>query len=148
MRDRLALTLIRGALVLGLVAGVGCKRLKTGAREEFGRKYTCPEERIEVRARDDVTYGDLVLRSQTRETPPDEVKNDPGRRAKWEHDQKKKRDDFKDSLDGLDVFEVRGCGHTVLLGCGHPGDSEGVSLSEVSCSEAPPQPKSPAPSRP
>ena len=124
-------------LLVAVVLSIGCKRLKTGAREEFGRKHSCPEDRITVSSRDDVTWSSLVLASSPAEAPPDEVKNDPGRLAKWHKDRAEEDAATRERLDELDVFEVKGCGHEVLMACAHPAGSsgEGVATDEVVCWE-------------
>jgi hypothetical protein len=127
-----------GAWVLGLaVDSVGCKKLKTGAQEEFGRKYSCPDDRIQVLV-PNLSYAEIVVRNMPMPTPPDEVKNDPGRLTKWQHDPQQQRDATRQSLERLDTFEVRGCEHSVVYGCGHPSAENGGELtSQVSCFEAP-----------
>ncbi|WP_148314293.1 hypothetical protein [Sorangium cellulosum] len=126
-------------MLLAVVFSIGCKRLKTGAREEFGRKHSCPEDRITVRSRDDVKWGAIVLAKRPAEAPPDEVKNDPGRLAKWQKDRAEEDAATRESLDELDVFEVKGCGHEVFMACAHPGGGagEGVATDEVVCWEQP-----------
>ncbi|WP_437655660.1 hypothetical protein [Sorangium sp. So ce1182] len=140
MRTDTAYRSLRRPLFLVLLAVVfssGCKRLKTGAREEFGRKHSCPEDRITVRSRDDVKWGSVVLANRPAEAPPDEVKNDPGRLAKWQKDRAEEDAATREGLDDLDVFEVKGCGHEVLMACAHPAGSsgEGVATDEVACWE-------------
>ncbi|XXT19530.1 hypothetical protein WME94_55840 [Sorangium sp. So ce429] len=124
-------------MLLAVVFSSGCKRLKTGAREEFGRKHSCPEDRITVRSRDDVKWGSIVLANRSAAAPPDEVKNDPGRLAKWQKDQAEEDAATRERLDELDVFEVKGCGHEVFMACAHPAGSsgEGVATYEVVCWE-------------
>lgn len=123
------------AFVLMVAALGGCKRLKTGAREEFSKQYACPLERVEVIARGDLRYGDLLPKAAEAE-PPDEVKRDPGRLAKWKQDRADERKELRSTLDSIDVFQARGCGHDTLYGCWHPGNSEGnAQADEVSCSE-------------
>ncbi len=114
----------------------GCKPLKTGAREEFSRQFSCPEERVEVTERHDTTYGALVLQATPMETPTDEVKKDPGRLAKWQQDQQKKRDELQKGLDTLTLFEVHGCDHTALLGCERQSARHG-GPSGIHCFDAP-----------
>jgi hypothetical protein len=126
--------------VLAIASSVGCKRLKTGAREEFAKQYACPLERVEVVARGDLRYGDLVVHGPD-DAPPDEVARDPARLAKWKGDRADEREKLRSTLDSIDVFQLRGCGHETLYGCWHPGNSEGNAQSdEVSCSEPRPGP--------
>jgi hypothetical protein len=123
------------AIVLLVEALAGCKRLGTGAREQFSKQYACPLERVEVIARGDLRYGDLIPTGAEAE-PPDEVKRDPGRLAKWKQDRADEVKERRSTLDAIDVYQVRGCVHDTLYGCWHPGNSEGNAQSdEVSCSE-------------
>ncbi|MDB4995406.1 MAG: hypothetical protein JWM74_2838, partial [Myxococcaceae bacterium] len=53
-------------LIVALFAtslAVGCKGMKTGAQESFAREHTCPEERVEVRARTEIRPSDLGSKS-------------------------------------------------------------------------------------
>lgn len=74
--------------------------------------------------------------------PPDEVKRDPGRYAEW-----RKNRDAQDwrihdlyANAGAQVFQVTGCGHTVLMACLHPNGLHGPNLAYVTCQEAPKAP--------
>ena len=120
-----------------MLASVGCKRVKTGAVEWFGKKYSCPEDRIEATARDDLKYGDLIEANATKPTPPDEVKKDPERLAKWQRDQREDSKAKAERLNELDVFEVKGCDHVAYLGCRHAEVEEGHDCSRVNCWEIP-----------
>ena len=124
------------ALSLPLVLA-SCKGLDSGAREEFAKKYSCPESRVAVKAREDLKYGDLILGTSTTKTPPDEVKRDPERLAKWEADQRKENQESRENLNRLSVYEVTGCDHRAFLGCAHPSTGDGVQLGEVNCWEIP-----------
>ncbi len=124
----------QAVLIVGLLLLAGCKRLKTGAREHFGKEFSCPKNRVEVSARSDLRYGDLLLAIQGEpKQPPDEVKRDPERLARWKADTLADDQDLRARLNDLDVFEATGCEHRALMGCSHPGDSDGVVLSEVTC---------------
>jgi len=128
---------LAASLLALLAAAGGCKRLQTGAREEFAKAYSCPEERVSVRARSDLKYGDLVLSSSLQQEPADEVKKDPVRLAKWESDRRKEQAELRERLNRLDVFEVKGCAHVALLGCAHPEAGDGIATDQVSCWEIP-----------
>jgi hypothetical protein len=93
--------------------GSACKSKEQGAREEFSETYTCPLDRVEVRARPDVKKSDLAKR----EDPPPNIEADPGRLQLWQskRDEQRKRDD-----DGCEMFEARGCGKQTLLCCSRP----------------------------
>jgi hypothetical protein len=121
-------------LVLGLLTPA-CKALKTGAREEFAKKFSCPDDRVEVVERKDllaydVLYGD---RDELAKAPPEEVAADPERLAKWKADHQASDDTNRNFYNGFTVFEVSGCDHEVLMACHHPsGKYKGIN--PVSCS--------------
>lgn len=126
------------ASLVVVITSVGCKRLETGAREEFGKKYSCPEERVDVRARSDLHYGDLIQAGASKPSPPPEVVKDPERLAKWESDKRAEDAALRERLNRHEVFEAKGCDHVAFLGCGHPEGEEGVVTSQVDCWEIPP----------
>ena len=70
--------------------GSACKSKEQGAREEFSETYTCPLDRVEVRARPDVKKSDLAKR----EDPPPDIEADPGRLQLWrsKRDEQRKRE--------------------------------------------------------
>ena len=126
--------LMRAALMAPL-AMAGCKSSETGARETFAREFSCPEDRVEVRARKDLSFGDFM--PGKKQEPPAEVKADPDRLAKWNADRKKGRSGF----DNFDMVEAKGCGHEQIYGCKHPAaDRGGIKTSEVACVK-PPSPR-------
>jgi hypothetical protein len=143
-RHRLVLTL--ACLALGLVGGFGCKRLSTGALETFAQQHSCPEERVQVREREDLDPEAVKWGAPTPLTPPDEVRRDPARLARFQRDQAEQQARRRASYAGYAVFEVSGCDHKELLVCHHPGGSRG-GTDAVSCSEGK-QPSSPPPPRP
>lgn len=123
--------------ILSSIASFGCKRLSTGAREEFGKTYSCPEDRIVVKARDDLKWATLVYGGQKKEDPPAEVAKDPARLAKWKSDQDEKVSKSHETLnDKVDVFQVTGCDHDVLMGCWQTGGGRGTSGPRVACQES------------
>lgn len=120
--------------VVVMFSALGCKRTSTGAGEYFAKKYSCPIERVNVRPRSDLKGSQVSVPQTETEIPPDEVKRDPARLAVWQKSGREKADEPRKILDGLDVFEVRGCGHAEYLLCWsyndeHSGDS-GVSCQE------------------
>jgi hypothetical protein len=126
-------------LLVVLVALASCKNIETGAREEFARKHSCPEDRVEVKARTDVKWGQLTMPPDRDAPPPDEVKNDPGRLAKWQADQAESGSGkMRRHLDSLDVFEFHGCGQDALMACKHPTSTDGTNMNAVICFDAPP----------
>jgi hypothetical protein len=125
--------LILAAICAVLLALGGCKSIKTGAREHFGKEFSCPDDRITIVERSDLKWGSIIL-DQNQPEPPTEIKGDPGRLAKWKEEKEKEKKDSRSTLDALDVFEGKGCDHSVLMGCGHSGNNEGgCDPSSVSC---------------
>jgi len=123
-------------LVIGLAAPA-CKGLKTGAKEEFAKKYSCPDDRVKVVERKDLQAYEVIFGKTEEKEPPDEVKDDPERLAKWKADHaesdSKGRSYFNSSYD---VFQVSGCDHDVVMACHHPtGSKGGQRMDQVSCSE-------------
>ncbi len=134
---RFLLWVVFGALLPALLSG--CKRLSTGAREDFARRYSCPEERISGKARTDLRAQDVIGAGQQPEVqPPDEVKKDPGRYAEWEKHQAGVRQQQAAQYADYEVFEVTGCGHTTILACHHPRtpNQQGDYPTLVSCEAA------------
>jgi hypothetical protein len=62
------LLLATACLAFVAMATEGSKPLKTGAQESFARKYSCPEERVEVKARDDLFPQHALLDPLLRRT--------------------------------------------------------------------------------
>ena len=119
----------------------GCKRLSTGAREDFARRYSCPENRIDVKERTDLRAQDVLGPGQQPEAqPPDEVKNDPGRYAQWKKDQAEQRQGQAARYADYEVFELTGCGHAATLACHHPRtpNQQGDYPTLVACETATP----------
>lgn len=121
--------------VLTSLACFGCNRLSTGAREQFATTYSCPEDRVEVKSREDLKWGALVLGARNKEAPPAEIAQDPGRLAKWQSDQEEKSKSLDSLSDKVDVYQVTGCGHDVLMGCWRSGGGRGGGSLRVSCQE-------------
>jgi hypothetical protein len=122
------------ALLLPLLIA-GCASLEDGARDHFVKALSCPADRVQVKARPDLGYGDL-LPALPASTPPDEVAADPERLALWKEQQASAQATRRANAEAAyDVFEVSGCGRTVRLGCRHPEDTRGrTELSAVVCS--------------
>jgi hypothetical protein len=100
------------ALVLaGGLALAGCTSKESGAREEFSRDFTCPPERVDVRARGDLKPADFLKPA----TPSPEVAADAERLKLWQAQQDKQREDANPF--GYEVFEARGCAHQTLYFC-------------------------------
>ncbi|HEY8076026.1 MAG TPA: hypothetical protein VIF62_17990 [Labilithrix sp.] len=71
-----------------------------------------------------------VLDHTTARNPPPEVAADPGRLAKWNDDQAKRRAASRNMYSGYSLFDVSGCSHTELLSCHR------MKSSHVFCSSA------------
>ena len=87
----------------------GCSK-ESGARERFSQEFTCPEDRVEVRERKDLTPS--MLRVQV--PPPPEIASDPARLSQYkakEAETNKNADTFGD------IYEARGCNKQSLYAC-------------------------------
>jgi hypothetical protein len=97
------------ASIFLVLSASACQSLDDGARDEFAGHFTCPKERVEVRSRPDLNSYDLTW---GRAQPPPDVAADPQRLALWKEKQQDSRSRGSDP-----VFELRGCGHSVLYHC-------------------------------
>ncbi len=127
-----------GCLVLVALVTLGasaCKQLTSGAREDFAARYSCPEDRVEVKSRGDLRPAQVLGRTgEASPAPPDEVRRDPGRYAKWQKDQDDRREAKLATYIGYEVIEASGCGHSEILVCHHPGGSKGgTRTADVTC---------------
>ena len=152
MKSEIKLWPAIGQVIVGVVAvfATSCTGLVAGARSAFGHHFSCPDERIAVRQRDDL-HDSLVTDSDRRAAlqtypvesePSPDVAQDPGRLAKWKADQEEAAERRKHLLDGMHenevVFEVSGCGQTELLTCRNLRNYRGTPTGEVRCA-APPE---------
>jgi hypothetical protein len=137
---RASTRLAMGVALLALVSLTGCRKsLAEGAREEFARKHSCPEDRVTVQERDDMDVDELVPGLEGE--PPPEVEADPERLAKWKQDAEEKRAKAEDGVASLAVFEVSGCDTSMVMLCNHPRvphSRSGYSIQphKVVCQEA------------
>lgn len=106
-RNRFALA----APLLALILLSGCRA--TEAKEAFARRFSCPSDKVEVRSRADLNYYDVHPRAMPRDEPPAEVKSDASRLAVWQE----QRRGAMATKNGEAVYEVTGCGHTLLYSC-------------------------------
>jgi len=122
-----------------LIAFTGCKRMSTDAKEQFAKAHSCPEDRVVIKERADMSPAALLAGPDTA-TPPDDVKKDPGRLAKWQSDHKADREKLESNYQrSYTIFEASGCGTTLLMACTH-GErmgSGGSSSTVVVCQEKP-----------
>ncbi len=131
-RNVLLLAGLGTAVVIALpfaIHALVVKPLDVGAREQFSQQFSCPGDRIQVRARPDVKPFDVYFGERSR--PPDEVARDPARLAIWEKGERERAESWNDEYE---VFEVRGCGHEVIFDCAHAGGPGGETYpGVVSC---------------
>jgi hypothetical protein len=112
-------------VVVVALGQVACQSLDDGAKADFSKSFTCPPDRVEVRARPELHPSDWL----ERRTPPSEVASDPGRLKMWQDEQEK----LRISVDTYhSIYEARGCGHQMLYECGRAtrGSSNGVLCRE------------------
>jgi len=107
-----------------------CQGLESGAKEKFADTYTCPVDRVTARERSDLKGSQILGTPSTPREPPDEVKKDPGRLAKWNADREKERNSSDSFYDTYAVYEVSGCSHSAFLGCYHPSKGTKASCRE------------------
>lgn len=127
--------LVAASLLLLALTATACKQLTSGAREDFAARYSCPEDRVEVKPRADLQPEQALGKSDAASPePPDEVRRDPGRYAKWRQDQADRREAKHSTYIGYEVIEATGCGHTDILICHHPSGSKGSTRTgDVKC---------------
>jgi hypothetical protein len=88
-----------------------------GAQQQFGAKFSCPDDRVAVKMRPDIDPARALASKgdPPPAVPPDEVRNDPGRYAKWQEDQQVHGTRAIHAR--YTMLEVAGCGHTQIVGC-------------------------------
>lgn len=134
-RKRIA-TMWLVSLVAVLTASCTFKSKETGAREEFARKYSCPQHQIAARERADLVDGEIRAARLLAEQPSVEVRSDRARLEVWQRDQRARREEVRNTNYGVVYVEVSGCGHAEILACKHPVNEVGANNSEVECHEA------------
>ena len=116
-----------------LAIGSGCGVRASEVREVFAEDNNCPEDRVEVKKRSDLSAWSVSTGGLVKKPPPD-VAADPERLAMW---QKKRKQLQKNSERNSWVFEARGCGQEAILVCGtaHSAGkmSRGADIASVSC---------------
>jgi hypothetical protein len=142
-----------GASLLVALSASGCASTMTAARDDFGRTFSCPDGRVDARAREDLA-GRLVTSSDralargeypVEASPAPEVTGDPERLAKWQRDQSANREAQARRLASLHaretIYEVHGCEHTLFLACEHPVSRRGATvMNQVRCRALPATP--------
>lgn len=128
-------------VLVSTFALAACKRLSTGAKEEFATKHSCPEDRVSVKERSDIDPYTYFVPAGI-DTPPADVAADPGRLAKWQADRKEHQERSSAGYRrSYTVFEISGCGLTVLSACtfADQSRSSGPNPVHVMCTEKPPK---------
>jgi hypothetical protein len=100
-------------LAMTLASVAGKSGAMDSAKENFAKEFTCPDDRVEARVREDVTATQLAGRKEP--APPAVVAADPARLALWRKEQSEREE--RDNRDH--VVEVRGCGHEQTYKCGY-----------------------------
>jgi hypothetical protein len=129
------------ALSLFVLVAVGCNSSSNGmattAKEKFGKTYSCPLERVDVKERKDVDPA-MLFNPPSKAGPPDEVKKDPARLAKWQADQKA---DWEKVASGYrrsyTVYEMNGCDHHLFFACTNADNAGQAGGTTVVCQERP-----------
>lgn len=130
---RLRRTLVAIVLpVASVLALAGCRTDETIAREMFGGRFTCPEDRITTTTRKDLRAVDVAFRAKP---APSDVAADPARLALWNKEQERAAADFA----SLTVVEVKGCERDLLFACGDLRVT--VGSTRHSCMDAPYAPR-------
>jgi hypothetical protein len=126
---------MRGGFLIGLVLLGACKSVGVGAKEEFGRQYSCPDARVTSIERPDIAPASVLDPMRTSHpAPPPEVASDPGRLAKWQDDREAALAARKHMYDDYEIHEVSGCDHSQLMACHHPISRRGgAQVGTVSC---------------
>lgn len=123
-------------VILGVLSLAGCGRLAEGARQYFIAKYTCPAERVTLAKMRDVKATEIFAADWHANTPPDEVRNDPGRLAQWKAGEDERCKNWEWWINSSRLFKLSGCGHSLILACWKPGQQSSPSET-ASCEEAP-----------
>ncbi len=133
MRARLRPTVLSLGLALTCA---GCTRLSTQAKDDFAKKFSCPEEKVDVRERPDLNADDVLQankKTNKKAVPPPEVAADPARLGKWNKDHADSEASRASLHSSFDVFEVTGCDHKNLVVCHRPS-GKGNNSAHPSCS--------------
>jgi hypothetical protein len=75
------------SIVCVALGQLACQALTEGAKSDFSTSFTCPIERVEVRARPELRPSHWFKPK----TPPSEVASDPGRLTMWRDEQDRLR---------------------------------------------------------
>jgi hypothetical protein len=116
-----------GTLVLAL-SQTACQSFSDGAKTAFSNSFTCPKNRVEVRARPDLHPSHWLSVAK----PTREIAADPERLRMWQREQDR-RVAYEDGH--FSMYEARGCGHQALYECRRWSKSVNTLVSRVSCSE-------------
>jgi hypothetical protein len=106
---------------------MACEAFSDGARRTFSEGFTCPRDRVEVRARPDL-FPSAWLKARR---PSREIASDAERLKMWQAEQDKQVA-YKDGR--YRVFEARGCGQQSLYECARARKSFNTVVLQASCS--------------
>jgi|SRR5215469_10719983 len=115
-----------------------CGQLAQGARQDFIDKYSCPADRVTVAEIRGVKPSQVFAADWRAATPPDEVASDPGRLAQWRAGEDERRKNWEWWINSSRLFQLSGCGHSLVLACRHPGQQSSPGVTAI-CDEAPEQ---------
>jgi hypothetical protein len=118
------------------MGGVACTSFPTQAKEDFAKKFSCPEEQVTVKDRKDLNADDVLERDRKprkKDVAPPEIASDPARLAKWTKDRDDAEAARRSFHSSYDVLEVAGCGHKNLVVCHRP-TGKGNNSARPRCS--------------
>lgn len=131
--------MLRFALLFFVLATttLACANISANAKSQFGSHFSCPDPRVEVVPRPTMQWGEIRdrLLPKTVEAPSAEIVADPERLAKWKEDRELLRAEQLESYNRYEVYELNGCGHTVLMGCDYLRIGNKIYVNNVVCDD-------------
>jgi hypothetical protein len=113
-----------------------CARLPDGARQYFIDNYSCPAARVTLVELRNARPSEVFAAEWREATPSDEVRSDPGRMAQWRAAEDARRKGWESWINSSRLFQVSGCGHSLVLACRPPGQRSTPGVPAI-CNEAP-----------
>jgi hypothetical protein len=126
---RVPMSTARWLLAPALLSLSACQSLAAGAKEQFSKDFSCPQNGIESRDRRDL-HPSSFKNAMFLPKPSAEVAADPARLAVW---QRNHQHDLTAGDENNDIEEARGCDNHAFYECHHPRKGTGVS-----CMQPPP----------
>ena len=126
----------RFLILLGALSLAACGQLSKGARRYFTDKYSCPADRVALAEIRDAKPSVVFAADWRETTAPPEVASDPGRLAQWRAKEDARRKSWESWIDSSQLFELKGCGHRLVLACRQPGQRSSAGATAI-CNEAP-----------